>query len=118
MVNQFEAERSQNLVVLLDAGRAMSALAEPESTEEDAEPGLTKLDYALNAALLLAHVALGNVCVQLGRIRAAGRALDAATALLEHRDPGDVIDEGDGLTVGRLAELVILQRARTLRPAG
>jgi uncharacterized protein (DUF58 family) len=57
MVNQFEAERSQNLVVLLDAGRAMSALAERESDEEDAEPGLTKLDYALNAALLLVYVA-------------------------------------------------------------
>ncbi len=57
MVNQFEAERSQNLVVLLDAGRAMSALAEPEQDEEDADPGLSKLDYALNAALLLAYVA-------------------------------------------------------------
>src|SRR5438128_10988732 len=57
MVNQFEAERSQNLVVLLDAGRAMSALAERESEAEDAEPGLTKLDYALNSALLLAYVA-------------------------------------------------------------
>jgi uncharacterized protein (DUF58 family) len=57
MVNQFEAERSQNLVVLLDAGRAMAALAERESEEEDAEPGLTKLDYALNASLLLAYVA-------------------------------------------------------------
>jgi uncharacterized protein (DUF58 family) len=59
MVNQFEAERSQNLVVLLDSGRAMSALAErtPDQDAEDAEPGLTKLDYALNAALLLAYVA-------------------------------------------------------------
>jgi uncharacterized protein (DUF58 family) len=57
MVNQFEAERSQNLVVLLDAGRAMAALAERESDEEDADSGLTKLDYALNASLLLAYVA-------------------------------------------------------------
>jgi uncharacterized protein (DUF58 family) len=59
MVNQFEAERSQNLVVLLDAGRAMAALADPQNgpDAENAEPGLTKLDYALNAALLLAHVA-------------------------------------------------------------
>jgi uncharacterized protein (DUF58 family) len=59
MVNQFEAERSQNLVVLLDAGRGMAALAERDSgdDDEDAEPGLTKLDYALNASLLLAYVA-------------------------------------------------------------
>jgi len=55
MVNQFESERSQNLVVLLDAGRTMAALAETPS--DDAAPGLTKLDYALNSALVLAYVA-------------------------------------------------------------
>jgi uncharacterized protein (DUF58 family) len=58
MVNQFESERSQNLVVLLDSGRAMAALAEaPASSEDDAPPGLRKLDFALNAALLLSYVA-------------------------------------------------------------
>jgi len=59
MVNQFEAERSQNLVVLLDAGRTMAALAEapaPDS-DQDTAPGLTKLDYALNSALVLCYVA-------------------------------------------------------------
>ena len=59
MVNQFEAERSQNLVVMLDAGRAMAALADPPGGDAStATPdGLTRLDHALNAALLLAHVA-------------------------------------------------------------
>jgi uncharacterized protein (DUF58 family) len=62
MVNQFEAERSQNLVVMLDAGRAMAALATApplaDGDDEDAAGlSLTKLDHALNAALLLAHVA-------------------------------------------------------------
>ena len=65
MVNQFEAERSQNLVVMLDAGRAMAALANApraaDADDEDAGPGLnltlTKLDHALNSALLLAYVA-------------------------------------------------------------
>jgi uncharacterized protein (DUF58 family) len=63
MVNQFEAERSQNLVVMLDAGRAMAALADaPRPADADDEGsglplGLTKLDHALNAALLLAYVA-------------------------------------------------------------
>lgn len=45
--NEYEAERSQNVVVLLDAGRLMGAVAE----------GLTKLDHALNAGLLLAYAA-------------------------------------------------------------
>jgi uncharacterized protein (DUF58 family) len=67
MVNQFEAERSQNLVVMIDAGRSMAALADlpslTDSDDEDAGPDkslsltLTKLDHALNAALLLAYVA-------------------------------------------------------------
>jgi uncharacterized protein (DUF58 family) len=58
MVNQFEAERSQNLVILLDAGRTMAALAEaPSSDDSSGAPGLTKLDYALNSALVLAYVA-------------------------------------------------------------
>jgi uncharacterized protein (DUF58 family) len=58
MVNQFETERSQNLVLLLDAGRAMAALAEPAPDDDvgDLAPGLSKLDYALNTALLLAYV--------------------------------------------------------------
>jgi uncharacterized protein (DUF58 family) len=45
--NEFETERSQNVVVLLDAGRLMAAVAD----------GLTKLDHALNAGLLLAYAA-------------------------------------------------------------
>jgi uncharacterized protein (DUF58 family) len=61
MVNQFEAERSQNLVLMLDAGRNMAALAEAPlaagGDDEDSDVGLTKLDHALNAALLLAYVA-------------------------------------------------------------
>ncbi len=58
LVNQYEAERSQNLVLLLDAGRSMAALADPPiEDEERPAAALTKLDRALNTALLLAHVA-------------------------------------------------------------
>jgi uncharacterized protein (DUF58 family) len=70
MVNQFEAERSQNLVILLDAGRSMAAVADeqpsavdlydpaqsPPGASKGRAPSLTKLDRALNAALLLAYV--------------------------------------------------------------
>lgn len=44
---QYEVERSQNIILVLDVGRTM--LAEID--------GIAKLDYALNAALLLAYVA-------------------------------------------------------------
>lgn len=44
---EYETERSQNVVVALDAGRLMAAVADD----------LTKLDHALNAALLLSYAA-------------------------------------------------------------
>ncbi|HZO91274.1 MAG TPA: DUF58 domain-containing protein [Chthonomonadaceae bacterium] len=44
---QYEVERSQNVILVLDVGRTM--LAEID--------GIQKLDYAINAALLLAYVA-------------------------------------------------------------
>jgi uncharacterized protein (DUF58 family) len=44
---EYETERSQSVVMLLDAGRLMGALAD----------NLTKLDHALNAGLLLTYAA-------------------------------------------------------------
>ena len=58
LVNEFQAERSQNLVIMLDSGRSMAALADaPAEDEHGGSAALTKLDRALNTALLLAHVA-------------------------------------------------------------
>src|SRR5207237_7131210 len=53
LVNQFESERSQNLVLLLDAGRSMAALADPPAPDDapEATAALTKLARTLNAAL-------------------------------------------------------------------
>jgi uncharacterized protein (DUF58 family) len=47
ITRQYEAERSQNLIILIDCGRMMAAETE----------GMTKLDHAVNAALMMAHVA-------------------------------------------------------------
>jgi uncharacterized protein (DUF58 family) len=50
IVRQERAERNQTILILIDSGRLMNA-------EED---GVSKLDHAINAALLLAHVALSR----------------------------------------------------------
>jgi uncharacterized protein (DUF58 family) len=50
IVRNQEAERSQSVIVLVDSGRLMTA----------EEGGVSKLDHAINAALLLAHVALAR----------------------------------------------------------
>jgi uncharacterized protein (DUF58 family) len=48
MTRVYEVERSQNVFIVLDAGRMMAGRVGK----------LSKLDYAVNAALMLAHVAL------------------------------------------------------------
>lgn len=48
ITREYEAERSQRIVIVLDAGRLMTARVGE----------FTKLDYAINAALLLAHVGM------------------------------------------------------------
>jgi uncharacterized protein (DUF58 family) len=47
IVRQYQQERNQTIVCLLDCGRLMTAESE----------GLTQLDHALNAILMLSHVA-------------------------------------------------------------
>lgn len=48
MSRVYEVERSQNIFIVIDAGRAMAGRV----------GHMAKLDYAINAALMLAHVAL------------------------------------------------------------
>lgn len=64
IVNELQTERSQNLVVMIDAGRLMAARADAAPatdadavTADETSVGLTKLDHALNAGLLLGYVA-------------------------------------------------------------
>lgn len=47
ITRQYQAERNQTLLLLIDAGRMMAAPA----------GDMTRVDYAVNAALMLAHVA-------------------------------------------------------------
>ena len=48
ITRQYEIERSQNVMLMVDAGRMMCAQLD----------GMSKLDYAINAALMLAYVAV------------------------------------------------------------
>jgi len=50
ITRQFEAERSQNIVLLLDTGRTMLQPVQK----------MAKLDYVVNTALMLAYVAAGS----------------------------------------------------------
>jgi chemotaxis protein methyltransferase CheR len=55
---------------------------------------------------VLAHFALGNLNRQEGRVRESQRNFNNALRLLEARDPHEVLPEAEGLTAGRLAEII------------
>src|SRR4029079_11463926 len=50
IVRNQQVERNQTIIILVDSGRLMNA----------EENGVSKLDYAINAALLLSHVGLSR----------------------------------------------------------
>lgn len=55
----YETERNQNIVLLLDTGRLMAARLPPDERLDGRQgTALTRLDYAVNAGLLLAYAAL------------------------------------------------------------
>lgn len=54
IVREFQDERDQNVVFLLDCGRRMRA----DETGAEGVPALSHFDHALNAVMLLAYVAL------------------------------------------------------------
>jgi uncharacterized protein (DUF58 family) len=65
ITRQYQAERNQTLLLLIDAGRMMASPAAETAADADAAiggpaeqaPEMTRVDYAINAALMLAHVA-------------------------------------------------------------
>ena len=69
----------------------------------------------LDPDFVLAHFALGNLCLSQGRHREAERHFDNALALL-HAHPHDELPlEADGLTAGRLTEIITSVRASLSR---
>jgi chemotaxis protein methyltransferase CheR len=80
----------------------------------DAEGAVRSLKHALfiDHDYLLAYFALGNLLRQCGEQRESERNFANALRLLERRHPHDVLPEAEGMTAGRLAEVI---RAMTLR---
>ncbi len=71
----------------------------------------------LDADFVLAHFALGNLRLAQGRRREAERHFDNTLALLRARAQDEILPESEGLTAGRLAEIVASVRASQPRAA-
>lgn len=104
------AERCDQAIAsdkLSAASHYLSALIALERGQSSrAVQSLTRALY-LDPAFVLAHFALGNVQLSRGRRAEADRHFLNALVLLEGRPRDDVLPESDGLTVGRLSEIIV-----------
>jgi len=64
----------------------------------------------LDQNFVLAHFASAGLFARLGQSGRAQKALETTVRLLEGKAPGELVPEGDGLTVERLLDLASLQR--------
>lgn len=74
----------------------------------DGEGAVRSLRNALyvDHDFLLAWFALGNLCRQRGELREAEQSFANALRLLQRRDPHEVLPEAEGMTAGRLMQLI------------
>ena len=72
---------------------------------EAAEQSLKRALY-LDPNFVLAYFTLGNLCLSQGRQEEARRYFGNALALLRQRTFHEILAEGDGLTAGRLHEII------------
>jgi chemotaxis protein methyltransferase CheR len=68
----------------------------------------------LDSNFVLAHFMLGNLSQQAGKLRESRKYFENALALLNRYDKDSVITESDGLTAGRLKELILLMLNREM----
>ncbi|MCI0533843.1 MAG: tetratricopeptide repeat protein [Verrucomicrobiales bacterium] len=72
---------------------------------EEARRSLQRALY-LQPDFVLAHFALANLARCGGRITEAGKHFATSLRLLGNYQPGDLLPESDGLTAGRLSEII------------
>ncbi|MBT9612564.1 MAG: chemotaxis protein CheR [Burkholderiales bacterium] len=83
----------------------LATIRQEEGQTNEAVQSLNHALY-LNPGFVLAHFALGNFRLSQGRHREAERHFGNALALLRQYPRGETLPESDGLTAGRLAEII------------
>ena len=86
-----------------------TVLQERGDTEE-ATPAFRRAIY-LDQDFVPAHFALGNLARAKGRSAEADRHFMNAMTLARLRHPDDILPEAEGLTAGRLVEIITALRA-------
>jgi chemotaxis protein methyltransferase CheR len=79
--------------------------------DAEARLSLTRAVY-LDPRFVLAHVALGNLARQQRESMEARKHFQNALVLLQQQNPDDILPESEGMSVGRLAQIIADMNAR------
>ena len=88
----------------------LSTIHQELGQSEAAMQSLMRTLY-LDPDFVLAHFALGNLCLSQGRRREAERHFDNALSLLTPHPHDELLPESDGLTAGRLTKIITSVRS-------
>jgi chemotaxis protein methyltransferase CheR len=88
----------------------LATISQELGQSEAAKLSLTRTLY-LDPDFVLAHFALGNLCISDDRHREAERHFDNALALLALRPHDELLPESSGLTTGRLRDIITSTRS-------
>jgi len=88
----------------------LSTIQQEQGQHGDAAQSLMRALY-LDPEFVLAHYALANMSRSQGRSREAKRHFDNAWASLRTHPPDEILPESDGLTVGRLMEIIVTMQS-------
>ena len=83
--------------------RAM--ILQEDAATEEATVSLKRTLY-LDPQFVMAHYSLGNLALRQGKAKEAEKHLDNALSLLRLYRPEDIVPESEGITAGRLMEII------------
>lgn len=83
----------------------MANILQEQGKTADAAGALKKVLY-LDPHFVLAHFSLGNLAWRQGRIEEARKHFENALGLLEKRAPEEILPESEGVSAGRLMEVI------------
>jgi len=108
------AERCEQAIAadkLNPAHQYLLATIRQELGQSDAATQSLMRALYLDPDFVLAHFALGNLCLSQSRRREAERHFDNALTLLHAHPHDELLPESEGLTAGRLTEIITSVRA-------
>ncbi len=83
----------------------LSIILDEQGELDEAAAALKRVLY-IDHDFVLAHFALGNMNRQAGKKKESERNFGNALRILEQLEPGEVLRDAEGITAGRLAEII------------